>query len=87
MPNLQHQPSLSPDNMFNLGAPTNNNNNNTNADPNGAPGQMDSMQLFGNALMDQFDFSDLGLGSGVQSNTVETSFNPFALAQAQTEDG
>ena len=92
MPNLQNQPSLSPDNMFNLGAPnpnnnSNNNNNNNNTDPNAAPGQMDSMQLFGNALMDQFDFSDLGLGSGVQSNTVETSFNPFALAQAQTEDG
>lgn len=82
MPNLQQQHqqhSLSPDNMFNLG--------NTSTDPNAASGQMDSMQLFGNALMDQFDFSDLGLGSGVQSNTVESSFNPFALAQAQTEDG
>lgn len=79
MPSLHHQPSLSPDNMFAMGG--------SGGDPNSAPGQMDSMQLFGNALMDQFDFSDLGLGSGVQNNNVESSFNPFALAQSQAEDG
>lgn len=77
MGGLQPQPSMSPDNMFNLGS--------TNGDPNSATSQMDSMQLFGNALMDQFDFSDLGLGNGVQSNNVETSFNPFALAQSQSQ--
>ena len=81
MPNLHNQPSVSPDNMFSLGSNVNN------PDQNASQGQMDSMQLFGNALMDQFDFSDLGLGNGVQNNTVESSFNPFALAQAQTEDG
>jgi hypothetical protein len=70
------QSNVSPESMFNT-------------DPNSAQsqGQMDSMQLFGNAMMDQFDFSDLGLGAGVQNNTVESSFNPFALAQAaQAED-
>lgn len=70
---------VSPESMFNVSG----------ADPNSAQiqGQMDTMQLFGNAMMDQFDFSDLGLGAGAQNNTVESSFNPFALAQAaQTED-
>lgn len=84
MPNLQHQPSLSPDNMFNIG-PSGQPQSDLNSA--GTGGQMDSMQLFGNALMDQFDFSDLGLGSGVQNNNVEASFNPFALAQQQPEDG
>ena len=73
---LQQQLSnVSPESMFNVGG----------SDPNSAQtqGQMDSMQLFGNAMMDQFDFSDLGLGAGVQNNTVESSFNPFALAQAE----
>lgn len=77
MPNMQHQTSLSPDDIFNL-ANVNQDSNQQNG------GQMDSMQqLFGNAMMDQFDFSDLGLGSGVQNNSVEASFNPFALAQAE----
>lgn len=80
MPGQQNQPSLSPDNMF--GLPDTNP-----SDLGQGNGQMDSMQLFGNALMDQFDFSDLGLGNGVQNDNVESSFNPFALAQAQTEDG
>jgi len=75
----QHQmQNVSPESMFNMSS-----------DPNSvqSQGQMDTMQLFGNAMMDQFDFSDLGLGAGVQNNTVESSFNPFALAQAtQTED-
>jgi hypothetical protein len=79
----QQQTNLSPESMFNV--------NTGGSDPNSAQSQnqpqtqsqMDSMQLFGNAMMDQFDFSDLGLGSGVQNNTVETSFNPFALAQAE----
>jgi hypothetical protein len=73
---LQQQLSnVSPESMFNVSG----------SDPSSAQtqGQMDSMQLFGNAMMDQFDFSDLGLGAGVQNNTVESSFNPFALAQAE----
>jgi hypothetical protein len=75
---MQNQ-NVSPESMFNVSG----------SDPNSvqSQGQMDTMQLFGNAMMDQFDFSDLGLGAGVQNNTVESSFNPFALAQAaQTED-
>lgn len=80
----QHQQQMqmqdvSPESMFNVNG----------SNPNSAQGQgqMDTMQLFGNAMMDQFDFSDLGLGAGVQNNTVESSFNPFALAQAtQAED-
>jgi hypothetical protein len=73
---LQQQLSnVSPESMFNVSG----------SDPSSAQtqGQMDSMQLFGNAMMDQFDFSDLGLGAGVQNNTVESSFNPFDLAQAE----
>jgi hypothetical protein len=70
---------VSPESMFNV--------NGSNPNSAQSQGQMDTMQLFGNAMMDQFDFSDLGLGAGVQNNTVESSFNPFALAQAtQAED-
>jgi hypothetical protein len=71
----QHHANVSPESMFNVSA----------SDPNSvqSQGQMDSMQLFGNAMMDQFDFSDLGLGAGVQNNAVESNFNPFALAQAE----
>lgn len=41
--------------------------------------------LFGNALMDSFDFSDLGLGTGAVTSIDGGGFNPFAIAQAEAE--
>lgn len=63
--------------------------------------QMEGAQQFGRAMIDQFDFSDLGIGlaggpgGGANNGLVASSgsvidgsqFNPFALAQNQTEEG
>lgn len=78
----QQQNNVSPESLFGVNVNASDQNSGQSQQQQ-TQSQMDSMQLFGNAMMDQFDFSDLGLGSGVQNNTVETSFNPFALAQAE----
>jgi hypothetical protein len=78
----QQQNNVSPESLFGVNVNASDQNSGQSQQQQ-TQSQMDSMQLFGNAMMDQFDFSDLGLGTGVQNNTVETSFNPFALAQAE----
>ena len=58
---------------------------------NSGPGEMlfntqDGTHQFGQANVDSFDFSDLGLGTRLQSTPTEGgSFNPFALAQTAEE--